>query len=92
MFHDELEPLYLCDLLFEERALELLVHDKITGKKQRQKQIKHLLETVKENKNDCFHFFLYILQKEEYMSVLEELKKPGSKHIRSGKFYLYLMK
>lgn len=87
---DELEPLELCDLLFEERALKILDHDKITENNQRQKQIKHLLETVKENKNDCFHFFLYILQKEEYMSALEKLKKPCSKHIRSGKFYLYI--
>lgn len=90
MLLDELEPLDFCDLLFEERAIEIPVHDKITETSRRVKQTEYLLETVQENKNDCFHFFLYILQKEEYMSVLEKLKKPCSKHIRSGKFYLYI--
>lgn len=75
MLLDELEPLDFCDLLFEERAIEIPVHDKITETSRRVKQTEYLLETVQENKNDCFHFFLYILQREEFQfirSVLEE--------------------
>lgn len=41
LLHNELEPLYLCDLLFEERAITILAHDKITEVKQRQKQISY---------------------------------------------------
>lgn len=89
---DELEPLDICDFLFEERALEILDHDKITESGWRKKQIKRLLETVERNENDCFHFFLYILQKKEYMSVLDELERPASETIRDGMFYLLLIK
>lgn len=84
MFHDELEPLHLCDLLFEERALELLVHDKITGKKQQQKQIEHLLGTIEKNEHDCFHFFLYILSKNKYEFVLEALERSSLKGDSNG--------
>lgn len=89
---DELEPLDICDFLFEERALEILDHDMITENGRRKKQIKRLLKTVKRNKNYCFHFFLYILQKEEYKYVLEELERPASETFRAGMFYLQLIK
>lgn len=89
---DELEPLDICDFLFEERALEILDHDKITEKRRRKKQIKRLLKTVKRDENYCFHFFLYILQKEEYKYVLEELERPASEAIRAGMLYLLLIK
>lgn len=89
---DELEPLDICDFLFEERALEILDHDKITESGWQKNQIKRLLETVERNENDCFHFFLYILQKKEYKSVLDELERPASETIRDGMFYLLLIK
>nr|XP_034318199.1 sacsin-like isoform X8 [Crassostrea gigas] len=79
--NEELEPLDVCDLLFEERAIEISAHDKITETSRRQKQMKYLLETVKENKNDCFLFFLYILQKEGHESILEELKKSAPRAV-----------
>ncbi|XP_078324280.1 uncharacterized protein LOC111123198 isoform X2 [Crassostrea virginica] len=78
VLQDELEPVYICDLLFEERAVDIPDHDRVTEARHRQKQIKHLLDTVKENKNDCFHFFLYILQKEESESILQEFKTSPS--------------
>lgn len=88
MFYDELEPLHLCDLLFEERALDLLAHDKITGKKQRQKQIEHLLETIEKNEHDCFHFFLYILWKNKYKFILETLERSTPRVVSNGMFNL----
>lgn len=88
---DELEPLDICDFLFEEKALGILDHDKITESRRRKKQIKRLLETVERNENYCFHFFLYILQKEEYKYVLDELERPASETIRAGMFYLLLI-
>lgn len=88
---DQLEPLDICDFLFEEKALEVFNHDMITENGRRKKQIKRLLETVEGNEN-CFHFFLYILQKDEYMYVLEELKRPASEIIQAGMFYLLLIK
>lgn len=87
---DELEPLEICDFLFEEKALEILDHDKITEKERRKKQAKRLLKTIKRNKNCCFHFFLYILQKKEYKDVLDKLERPASETIRAGMFYLLL--
>lgn len=87
---DELEPLEICDFLFEEKALEILDHDKITEKERRRKQAKRLLKTIKRNKNCCFHFFLYILQKKEYKDVLDKLERPASETIRAGMFYLLL--
>lgn len=73
--YDELEPIVVCDLLFEEGAMNVLDHDIITETKQRQQQIKKLIEKVKENKNDCFHFFLSILQ-EKYKSIHDVLETP----------------
>lgn len=84
---DELEPLDLCDLLFEEKAIEILAHDMITETSQRQKQTTYLIDTVKENNNDCFHFFLYTLQRTEYAYIREELEKPASEAIKGGMFY-----
>lgn len=89
VLHNELDPLYLCDLLFEERAITILAHDKITEVKQRQKQIKYLLRTVVENKNDCFYFFLYILQREEYEYIREKLEKPASRAENVGMFNFF---
>lgn len=89
---EELEPLDICDFLFEERALEILDHDKITENGRREKQIKRLLETVERNENYCFHLFLYILQKEEYKYVLEELERPASETIGAGMFYILVIK
>lgn len=89
---DELEPLDICDFLFEESALEIREHDMITENGRLKKQIKRLLKTVKRNENDCFHFFLYILQNKEYKYVLEVLERPASETIRAGMFYFLLIK
>ncbi|XP_052678854.1 uncharacterized protein LOC128159711 isoform X2 [Crassostrea angulata] len=84
VLHNELDPLYLCDLLFEERAITILEHDEITEVKLRQKQITYLLETVIKNKNDCFHFFLYILEREDYKCIREILERPASRATNVG--------
>lgn len=84
--NEELEPLDISDLLFEEGAMEISAHDKITETSRRQKQMKYLLETVNGNENDCFHFFLYILQKEGYESILDELKKSAPGAVGAGMF------
>lgn len=89
---DELDSVYMCDLLFEERAVDIPDHDRVTEARHRQKQIKHLLDTVKENKNDCFHFFLYILQKEESESILQELKRSPSGAVGTGVSYCNCMR
>lgn len=78
MLYNELEPWYFCDLLFEESAIEIPAHDKITETRTRVKQIKYLLETVEENKNDCFHFFLNILQREEFRFIRNVLEEDAS--------------
>lgn len=57
VLHDELDPFDHSDLLFEERAIEIIAHDQITESDLRNKQIEYLLKTIEENKNDCFHFF-----------------------------------
>lgn len=57
VLHEELDPVDLSDLLFEERAMEIIAHDTITESSLRSKQVKHLLKTINENENDCFHFF-----------------------------------
>lgn len=88
--NEELEPLDICDLLFEERAMEISAHDKITETSKRQKQMKYLLETVNENENDCFYLFLYILQKEGYESILEELKKSTPGAVGAGMFNIFV--
>lgn len=75
LFEDELEPIKISDLLFEERAVDILDHDRITEIDSRRKQIQILLETVQGNKENCFHYFLYILQN-EFDNICIELKKP----------------
>lgn len=85
VLHDELDPSDHSDLLFEERAIEIIAHDQITESDLRSKQTGYLLKTIKENKNDCFHFFLYILQKEEYEYILQKLcERPAPKIESSG--------
>lgn len=74
VLYDELEPLFICDVLFEESAVDVPSHDEITEPTCRRKQAEYLLKTVKENKHDCFHFFLYIIQ-EEVPFVCQELEK-----------------
>lgn len=83
---EELDPLHISDLLFEERAIEIVEHDTITEFEYRRLQITNLLKTVKENKNDCFHFFLYILQNEEYVCIREKLERPVPEASRAGMF------
>lgn len=82
--YDELEPIVVCDHLFEEGAVNILAHDFITETKERQKQIKRLIEKVKENKNDCFHFFLYILKNNEYENIRNELENSPLEAVREG--------
>lgn len=85
--HDELDPFDHSDLLFEERAIEIIAHDQITESDKHSEQTRYLLKTIKENKNDCFHFFLYILQKEEYEYILQKLcERPAPKIESSGMF------
>lgn len=81
---DELEPIVVCDLLFEEEAINIFDHDIITETKQRQKQITRLIEHLKENKKDCFHYFLYILQKEEFKTIRKMLENPHSNAVGKG--------
>lgn len=75
VLYKELEPIAMCDYLFEEGALNILDHDIITETKHRQKQIKRLIEKLTEN-TDCFHFFLYILQKEEFETIRKKIRNP----------------
>lgn len=75
LFEDELEPIRISDLLFEERAVDILDHDIITRIVSRREQIKMLLDTLKRNKEDCFHFFLYILQN-DFENICNALNKP----------------
>lgn len=73
--YEELEPIQIADLLFEERAVDIFTHDKITESCRRRNQINYLLETVRENGNECFHFFLFILQERfEYRYICDKLK------------------
>lgn len=81
----ELDHLYVCDLLFEDRAIEIIEHDTITELKFRKEQARNLLKTVKENKNDCFHFFLYILQN-VYNSIGKKDEKSVQAAITTGIF------
>lgn len=83
---EELEPLGLCDVLLEEGAIKIINHDKIMEIDQREEQIKYLLDTIKENKNDCFQAFLYTLQKEKYEVICRELERPVSKVVAAGMF------
>lgn len=65
----------ILDLLFEERAVDILTHDIITQTVPRRKQIRILLDTVKKNKEDCFQIFLFILQN-HFEIICNELKNP----------------
>lgn len=85
LLEDELEPIKILDLLFEERAVDILAHDRITGIVSRRKQIEMLLETVKGNTEDCFHFFLYILQN-EFQKLCIELTYPTIAAVRTSMF------
>lgn len=89
--YDELEPVDICDVLFEESAVDVPSHDKITEQTCRRKQTEYLLKTVKENKHDCFHFFLYIIQ-EMFPFVCQELEKRTPTTIEVGKFVFLLFK
>lgn len=82
--NDELEPRDLCDVLFAEEAVDILSHDKITETNRRRKQVKILLETLMENKNDCFHFFLYILQRKHYDYIRQTLEQNTSSSVKVG--------
>lgn len=55
--------------------MDIPTHDRITETSSRRKQIRYLLETLKENKNDCFYFFLYILEREGFYVILDKIKK-----------------
>lgn len=66
---DELEPINICDFLFEEKAIEIMTHDNITETAKRRQQVEDLLQTLQENKNDCFHYFLYIIEKNELNDI-----------------------
>lgn len=88
---EELEPLGLCDILLEQGAIEILHHDKIMEIDQREKQIEYLLDTIIENKNDCFQAFLYTLQKENYEVICKELERPESKVVAAGMFKLNVL-
>lgn len=90
VINEELDPLYVCDLLFEDRALEIIEHDTITELKLRKEQVRNLLETVKEDKYDCFHFFLYILQN-VYNSIGKKHEKSVQAAITAGIFnFIYM--
>lgn len=91
ILYDELEPVDICDVLFEESAVDVPSHDKITEQTCRRKQTEYLLKTVKENKHDCFHFFLYIIQ-EMFPFVCQELEKRTPTTIEVGKFVFLLFK
>lgn len=70
--------------MLEERAIEIKAHYKITETEERRQQVKALLQTLQQNENDCFHYFLYIIEKNEFnyicdvlasQSVLEAVRK-----------------
>lgn len=74
---EELEPVPITDLLFEEYAVTFSDHDKIMETKYRRKQAKQLLEILGRNNDDCFHRFLDILQREEkYHIICKQLGNP----------------
>lgn len=87
--YEDLEPLDICDFLFEEGAVDIPSHDKITEPCQRRKQIKYLLETVKGNEHHCFRFFLYILHREGYTDVCQRLVSRTSSRVEVGMFYFF---
>lgn len=84
---DELDPIELCDILLEERAIEIMIHDKITETEERRQQAKDLLQVLQENKNECFHYFLHIIQSNEYKDICNQLKNPSaSEAVGKGMF------
>lgn len=86
---DELEPIDICDFLFEEKAIDIMTHDNITETGERWQQGEDLLQTLQENKNDCFHYFLYIIEKNEFndiRNVLENTLHPED--VRDGIYNL----
>lgn len=86
---DELEPIDICDFLFEEKAIDIMTHDNITETEKRRQQVEDLLQTLQENENDCFHYFLYIIEKNKFNdmhNVLESTLHPED--IRDGIYNL----
>lgn len=86
VLYADLDPFDVCDFLFEEKAIQIPVHDKITEKTNLKKQIKYLLETLNENENDCFYFFLHILENMEYNDILKELADNVPGTVKDGMF------
>lgn len=86
--HEELEPIRICDLLFEERVIDILDHDKITETNRRLKQIQRLIEILMKNKNDCFHYFLNLLQREHFEKIRMKLENPALEAAEYGTFQL----
>lgn len=77
--YDELEPLYITDLLFEEKAVTISAHDEITETICRENQTKNLLKTLMENDRDCLHFFLYKIQeKKQFQYICKRLENPAN--------------
>lgn len=83
-----MEPLSICDLLFQERALDIFDHDKITETTCRSNQVQHLIEILKENTNDCFHYFLYILHRENIATIKNKLANPALEAAEYGTLQL----
>lgn len=83
-----MEPQSICDLLFEERALDIFDHDKITETTGRRNQVPHLIDILKENKNDCFHYFLYILHRENIATIKNKLANLALETAEYGTFQL----
>lgn len=80
--YDELEPLYITDLLFEEKAVTILAHDEITETICRENQTKNLLKTLMANNIDCLHFFLYIIQeKKQFQYICKRLENPANVYV-----------
>lgn len=86
---DELEPIDFCDFLLEEKAIEIMTHDRITETEERRQQVKDLLQTLQKNENDCFHYFLYIIEKNEFNDIRNVLESPFAlKAVRDGIYNL----
>lgn len=75
----------ICDLLLEERAVDIVDHDKITETKRRRKQSQRLMKILEENNNDCFHYFLHILYEKKYATILKKLESPAIRAVDDGK-------
>lgn len=80
-----MEPMRICDLLLEERAVDIVDHDKITETKRRREQCECLMEILEENNNDCFHYFLHILCEKKFARILKLLKIPAVRAVDDGK-------